>query len=129
MNKRKNFYIRLQPNVNSELNEVAEWLNSKNAYEKNQLIAQALVMCYLFSARLDSGENNLIAAGLNCCNSADKHFDNIKRALYSPQELIDRSTPHHSKSNESPQYSSADSINDPKPINIPLGDVEDLFAS
>jgi len=129
MTERKNFYVRLQPNVGSELNEVAEWLNSKSAYEKNQLVGQALVMCYLFSARLDSGENNLTAAGLNCCNAADKHFDNIKRVLFPVSETHYLPISDRSIDPSRAVDRSFDLGIEKEKTNIPLEDIENLFAS
>ncbi len=81
---RKNFSFRLQPRENTPLYEVIEWLESFTPTQRNQKISNALIMCYLFYARLDRNDSSpqqLITTALNSCNEGDKHFHVIKQIL------------------------------------------------
>lgn len=85
MNKRKRVSLstRLQPYSGTLLAEVVEWLNSHENDEKNNLIADAVVMAYLPYARADQGVSPTEIE--RCCwetqNMLDKHGFNLRQSL------------------------------------------------
>ena len=89
MSKRKRVSLstRLQPYENTLLAEVVEWLNSHQNDEKNNLIADAVVMAYLPYARASRGVDSTEIE--RCCwetqNLLDKHGFNLRQSLQVPQ--------------------------------------------
>jgi hypothetical protein len=85
MNKRKRVSLstRLQPYSGTLLAEVIDWLNSHENDEKNNLIADAVVMAYLPYARADKGVSPTEIE--RCCwetqNLLDKHGFNLRQSL------------------------------------------------
>ena len=88
---------RLQPHSNTLIGEVAEWLNSHENSEKNNLIAEALIMAYLPYARAKQGVGQMEIE--RCCwetqNMLDKHGFNLRQSLRVAQPQW-RSAPVHS---------------------------------
>ena len=76
MSKRKRVSLstRLQPYSGTLLAEVVEWLNSKERDEKNNLIADAVVMAYLPYAR--------------ACQDVSK--TEIERCCWETQDMLDK---------------------------------------
>lgn len=78
---------RLQPDSNTLIGEVAEWLNSHENSEKNRLISQALIMAYLPNARAEQGVDR--AEIERCCwetqDMLDKHGFNLRQSLHIAQ--------------------------------------------
>ena len=89
MSKRKRVSLstRLQPYENTLLAEVVEWLNEHQNDEKNNLIADAVVMAYLPYARASQGVSPTEVE--RCCwetqNMLDKHGFNLRQSLQVPQ--------------------------------------------
>ena len=85
MSKRKRVSLstRLQPYSGTLLAEVVEWLNSHENDEKNNLIADAVVMAYLPYARASQSVPNTEIE--RCCwetqNMLDKHGFNLRQSL------------------------------------------------
>ena len=85
MSKRKRVSLstRLQPYSGTLLAEVVEWLNSHENDEKNNLIADAVVMAYLPYARASQGVSKTEIE--RCCwetqNLLDKHGFNLRQSL------------------------------------------------
>ena len=85
MSKRKRVSLstRLQPYSGTLLAEVVEWLNSHENDEKNNLIAEAVVMAYLPYARASQDVSNTEIE--RCCwetqNMLDKHGFNLRQSL------------------------------------------------
>ena len=85
MSKRKRVSLstRLQPYSGTLLAEVVEWLNSHENDEKNNLIADAVVMAYLPYARASQGVSKTEVE--RCCwetqNMLDKHGFNLRQSL------------------------------------------------
>ena len=85
MSKRKRVSLstRLQPYSGTLLAEVVEWLNSHENDEKNNLIAEAVVMAYLPYARASQGVPPTEIE--RCCwetqNLLDKHGFNLRSSL------------------------------------------------
>ena len=85
MSKRKRVSLstRLQPYSGTLLAEVVEWLNSHENDEKNNLIAEAVVMAYLPYARASQSVSNTEIE--RCCwetqNMLDKHGFNLRSSL------------------------------------------------
>ncbi|MGV2829337.1 hypothetical protein [Myxosarcina sp. GI1(2024)] len=85
MSKRKRVSLstRLQPYSGTLLAEVVEWLNSHQNDEKNNLIADAVVMAYLPYARASQGVDSTEIE--RCCwetqNLLDKHGFNLRSSL------------------------------------------------
>lgn len=81
--KRVSLSIRLQPYSGTLLAEVIDWLNSHENDEKNNLIADAVVMAYLPYARADKGVSPIEIE--RCCwetqNLLDKHGFNLRQSL------------------------------------------------
>ena len=81
--KRVSLSVRLQPYSGRLLAEVVEWLNSHDNDEKNNLIAEALVMAYLPYARASQSVSR--AEIERCCwetqNMLDKHGFNLRQSL------------------------------------------------
>lgn len=81
--KRVSLSIRLQPYSGTLLAEVIDWLNSHENDEKNNLIADAVVMAYLPYARADRGVSPIEIE--RCCwetqNLLDKHGFNLRQSL------------------------------------------------
>ena len=81
--KRVSLSTRLQPYENTLLAEVVEWLNSHQNDEKNNLIADAVVMAYLPYARASRGVDSTEIE--RCCwetqNLLDKHGFNLRSSL------------------------------------------------
>ena len=89
MSKRKRVSLstRLQPYSGTLLAEVVEWLNEHENDEKNNLIADAVVMAYLPYARASRGIDSTEIE--RCCwetqNLLDKHGFNLRQSLQVPQ--------------------------------------------
>ena len=89
MSKRKRVSLstRLQPYSGTLLAEVVEWLNSHENDEKNNLIADAVVMAYLPYARASQDVSKTEIE--RCCwetqNLLDKHGFNLRQSLQVPQ--------------------------------------------
>ena len=85
MSKRKRVSLstRLQPYSGTLLAEVVDWLNSKERDEKNNLIADAVVMAYLPYARASQDVSKTEIE--RCCwetqNLLDKHGFNLRQSL------------------------------------------------
>ena len=85
MSKRKRVSLstRLQPYSGTLLAEVVEWLNEHENDEKNNLIADAVVMAYLPYARASQGVSTIEIE--RCCwetqNLLDKHGFNLRQSL------------------------------------------------
>ena len=85
MSKRKRVSLstRLQPYSGTLLAEVVEWLNEHENDEKNNLIADAVVMAYLPYARASQGVSKTEIE--RCCwetqNMLDKHGFNLRQSL------------------------------------------------
>ena len=85
MSKRKRVSLstRLQPYSGTLLAEVVEWLNEHENDEKNNLIADAVVMAYLPYARARRGVSPTEIE--RCCwetqNMLDKHGFNLRQSL------------------------------------------------
>ena len=85
MSKRKRVSLssRLQPYSGTLLAEVVEWLNSHENDEKNNLIADAVVMAYLPYARASKEVSPTEIE--RCCwetqNMLDKHGFNLRQSL------------------------------------------------
>jgi hypothetical protein len=83
LRKRVSLSTRLQPYSGTLLAEVVEWLNSHENDEKNNLIADAVVMAYLPYARADQGVDPIEIE--RCCwetqNLLDKHGFNLRQSL------------------------------------------------
>lgn len=81
--KRVSLSIRLQPYSGTLLAEVVEWLNSHENDEKNNLIADAVVMAYLPYARASKEVSPTEIE--RCCwetqNMLDKHGFNLRSSL------------------------------------------------
>jgi hypothetical protein len=81
--KRVSLSTRLQPYENTLLAEVVEWLNEHQNDEKNNLIADAVVMAYLPYARASRGIDSTEIE--RCCwetqNMLDKHGFNLRSSL------------------------------------------------
>ena len=81
--KRVSLSTRLQPYSGTLLAEVVDWLNSHENDEKNNLIADAVVMAYLPYARADKGVSTTEIE--RCCwetqNLLDKHGFNLRSSL------------------------------------------------
>lgn len=81
--KRVSLSIRLQPYKGTLLAEVVEWLNDHENDEKNNLIADAVIMAYLPYARASKGA--LPSELERCCwetqNMLDKHGFNLRQSL------------------------------------------------
>ena len=81
--KRVSLSTRLQPYSGTLLAEVVEWLNSHENDEKNNLIAEAVVMAYLPYARASQSVSNTEIE--RCCwetqNMLDKHGFNLRQSL------------------------------------------------
>ena len=81
--KRVSLSVRLQPYSGTLLAEVVEWLNSHQNDEKNNLIAEALVMAYLPLARASQSVSKTEIE--RCCwetqNMLDKHGFNLRQSL------------------------------------------------
>jgi hypothetical protein len=81
--KRVSLSTRLQPYSGTLLAEVVDWLNSHENDEKNNLIADAVVMAYLPYARADKGVSPTEIE--RCCwetqNMLDKHGFNLRQSL------------------------------------------------
>ena len=81
--KRVSLSTRLQPYSGTLLAEVVEWLNSHENDEKNNLIADAVVMAYLPYARASQGVSKTEIE--RCCwetqNMLDKHGFNLRSSL------------------------------------------------
>ena len=90
MSKRKRVSLstRLQPYSGTLLAEVVEWLNSHENDEKNNLIADAVVMAYLPYARASQGVSETEIE--RCCwetqNMLDKHGFNLRSSLQVSQQ-------------------------------------------
>ena len=86
--KRVSLSTRLQPYENTLLAEVVEWLNSHQNDEKNNLIADAVVMAYLPYARASRGVDSTEIE--RCCwetqNLLDKHGFNLRQSLQVSQQ-------------------------------------------
>ena len=86
--KRVSLSTRLQPYENTLLAEVVEWLNSHENDEKNNLIADAVVMAYLPYARASRGVDSTEIE--RCCwetqNLLDKHGFNLRQSLQVSQQ-------------------------------------------
>lgn len=89
MSKRKRVSLstRLQPYSGTLLAEVVEWLNEHQNDEKNNLIADAVIMAYLPYARASQGVSPTEVE--RCCwetqNLLDKHGFNLRQSLQVPQ--------------------------------------------
>lgn len=91
MNQKKRLSLsvntRLQPYPNTLMAEVAEWLNSHETSQKNDLIAEALIMAYLPYARAKQGVSQMEIE--RCCwetqDRLDKHGFNLRQSLYVAQ--------------------------------------------
>jgi hypothetical protein len=85
--KRVSLSIRLQPYTGTLLAEVVEWLNSHENDEKNNLIADAVIMAYLPYAR--ASKDALPSELERCCwetqNMLDKHGFNLRQSLHISQ--------------------------------------------
>ncbi len=85
MSKRKRVSLstRLQPYENTLLAEVVEWLNSLERDEKNNLIADAVIMAYLPYARAskDVAPTELERCCWETQNLLDKHGFNMRQSL------------------------------------------------
>jgi hypothetical protein len=85
MNKKKrvSLSIRLQPYTGTLLAEVVEWLNSHENDEKNNLIADAVVMAYLPYARAskEASPSELERCCWETQNMLDKHGFNLRQSL------------------------------------------------
>ena len=85
MSKRKRVSLstRLQPYSGTLLAEVVDWLNSHENDEKNNLIADAVVMAYLPYARASQDVSKTEIE--RCCwetqNLLDKHGFNLRSSL------------------------------------------------
>ncbi|MDJ0571767.1 MAG: hypothetical protein QNJ53_22365 [Pleurocapsa sp. MO_192.B19] len=81
--KRVSLSTRLQPYSGTLLAEVVEWLNEHQNDEKNNLIAEAVIMAYLPYARASQGVSNTEIE--RCCwetqNMLDKHGFNLRQSL------------------------------------------------
>ena len=81
--KRVSLSTRLQPYENTLLAEVVDWLNEHQNDEKNNLIADAVVMAYLPYARASQGVSKTEIE--RCCwetqNLLDKHGFNLRQSL------------------------------------------------
>ena len=81
--KRVSLSTRLQPYSGTLLAEVVEWLNEHENDEKNNLIAEAVVMAYLPYARASRGVDSTEVE--RCCwetqNMLDKHGFNLRQSL------------------------------------------------
>ena len=90
MSKRKRVSLstRLQPYSGTLLAEVVEWLNEHENDEKNNLIADAVVMAYLPYARASQGVSPTEME--RCCwetqNMLDKHGFNLRQSLQVSQQ-------------------------------------------
>jgi hypothetical protein len=85
MNKRKrvSLSIRLQPYTGTLLAEVVEWLNSHENDEKNNLIADAVIMAYLPYARAsqDASPSEIERCCWETQNMLDKYGFNLRQSL------------------------------------------------
>ena len=85
MSKRKRVSLstRLQPYSGTLLAEVVEWLNEHENDEKNNLIADAVVMAYLPYARAskDVSKTELERCCWETQNMLDKHGFNLRQSL------------------------------------------------
>lgn len=83
LRKRVSLSTRLQPYSGTLLAEVVEWLNSHENDEKNNLIADAVVMAYLPYAR--ASKDASMTEIERCCwetqNMLDKHGFNLRQSL------------------------------------------------
>ena len=81
--KRVSLSIRLQPYSGTLLAEVVDWLNSHENDEKNNLIADAVVMAYLPYARAsqDVSQTELERCCWETQNMLDKHGFNLRQSL------------------------------------------------
>ena len=81
--KRVSLSIRMQPYENTLLAEVINWLNSRENDEKNNLIADAVIMAYLPYARASKKVSPTEIE--RCCwetqNMLDKHGFNLRQSL------------------------------------------------
>ena len=90
MSKRKRVSLstRLQPYSGTLLAEVVDWLNSHENDEKNNLIADAVVMAYLPYARASQGVSK--AEIERCCwetqNMLDEHGFKLRSSLQVSQQ-------------------------------------------
>ena len=90
MSKRKRVSLstRLQPYSGTLLAEVIDWLNSHENDEKNNLIADAVVMAYLPYARAsqDVSQTELERCCWETQNLLDKHGFNLRQSLRVSQQ-------------------------------------------
>lgn len=90
MSKRKRVSLstRLQPYSGTLLAEVIDWLNSHENDEKNNLIADAVVMAYLPYARAsqDVSQTELERCCWETQNLLDKHGFNLRSSLRVSQQ-------------------------------------------
>ena len=119
--KRVSLSVRLQPYSGRLLAEVVEWLNSHDNDEKNNLIAEAVVMAYLPYARAGQGVSR--AEIERCCwetqNLLDKHGFNLRQSLQVSQPQWHSSVMQRAVSTYGPnQMNQTDS-------ELPLPEIED----
>ena len=90
MSKRKRVSLstRLQPYSGTLLAEVVEWLNEHENDEKNNLIADAVIMAYLPYARAsqDVSKTELERCCWETQNLLDKHGFNLRSSLQVSQQ-------------------------------------------
>lgn len=81
--KRASYTVRLQPDFDTPLGEVARWLSSHNRARAKFLVEQALIMAYLAYAKADGGDSFWEVE--RCCwetqDLLDKHGFNQRQAL------------------------------------------------